>query len=56
MFTDGNKRTAVMALEVIAKKMGLKIVNNSELFNIANKVATGVVSSVEDIATLIIKK
>jgi death-on-curing family protein len=40
MFIDGNKRTAVLALEAFAKKMGVKVASESQLFNVATKVAT----------------
>jgi RHS repeat-associated protein len=40
MFIDGNKRTAVLVLEAFAKKVGVKVANQSQLMNIATKVAT----------------
>jgi death-on-curing family protein len=56
MFADGNKRTAVMAVELLAQKMGLKLVSQEQLLNVAGKVANGLLEDVEEISKQIITK
>jgi len=53
MFQDGNKRTAVQAFMYFAKQNGLKTVSVQQIYNVANKVATGQVSEVSQIAKML---
>ncbi|SHM01939.1 RHS repeat-associated core domain-containing protein [Chryseobacterium polytrichastri] len=55
MFVDGNKRTAVQAFMYFAKQNGLKTVPVQQIYNIANKVATGQITEVSQISKMLIK-
>ena len=55
MFVDGNKRTAVEAFISFAKIHGLKIVSKEEMFNVAYKVAQGIVTDVSEISKMLTK-
>ncbi len=55
MFVDGNKRTAVAAIKAFAESNGLKTVGQAKLFEAATKVATGEVTDVSQIATMLFK-
>jgi RHS repeat-associated protein len=53
MFLNGNKRTAVAAFQLFAKQHGIKTVSKSKMMNIANKVATGTIEDVSQIANML---
>ncbi len=55
MFVDGNKRTAVQAFMYFAKQNGLKTVPVQQIYNIANKVATGQITEVSQISKMLVK-
>ncbi len=55
MFSDGCKRTAVAAIELMAKRMNLKLVSSNDLLNLSVKVATHSLDDIEQLAKLIIK-
>jgi death-on-curing family protein len=50
MFVNGNKRTAVAAFQSFAKQNKLTTVSQTKMMNVAEKVATGEITDVSEIA------
>ncbi len=55
MFMNGNKRTAVAALQAFARQHELKTVSQQQMMNVVVKVSTGQVTDVSQIAKMLIR-